>query len=133
MPHIVVEYSANLDTRLDVMRLLGALHQAALHSGMIEPGGLRTRAERRSHCIVADGAPENAFVAIRVRVGAGRDVATRSRFADALFAAATDLLEPLYRSGPLAISLDVEQIDPVTSRKRNNLHARLRAGAAAED
>ncbi|HEX3349094.1 MAG TPA: hypothetical protein VHS58_13440 [Acetobacteraceae bacterium] len=131
MPHITVEYSANLEPRVELMRLLEVVHAAALRTGMIEIGGLRTRAERREHYVVADGDAANAFVAIRARVGAGRDDATRARFAETIFAAVTEFLEPIYRTSPLAISLDVEEIAPVGSLKRNNLHALMKARANA--
>jgi 5-carboxymethyl-2-hydroxymuconate isomerase len=130
MPHITVEYSANLEPLLDVMRLLAVVHAAALQTGMVEIGGVRTRAERRDHFIIADGDPANAFVAITARVGVGRDDATRARFAETVFEAATEFLEPIFRITPLAISLEVAEIDPVGSMKRNNLHARMQARAA---
>jgi 5-carboxymethyl-2-hydroxymuconate isomerase len=129
VPHLTVEYSANLEPRLEVMRLLAVVHAAALSTGMVEIGGVRTRAERRDLYIVADGDPANAFVAINARVGAGRDDATRANFAETVFKAATEFLEPIYRITPLAISLDVSEIEPVGSMKRNNLHARMKARA----
>ncbi len=126
MPHITVESSANLDPILDVPALLQAVHQAALGTGMVEIGGLRTRAECREHFVVADGNAANSFVAIRCRVGVGRDEATRARFAKDVFAAATGFLNAIFQTTPLAISLEVAEIDPVGSMKQNNLHARMR-------
>ncbi|MCW3476963.1 5-carboxymethyl-2-hydroxymuconate Delta-isomerase [Limobrevibacterium gyesilva] len=132
MPHLTVEYSANLEPRLDVMGLLRAVHASALGTGVFEVGGIRVRAERRDQYVVADGDPANAFVAVHVRIGAGRDEATRVRMAEAIFKDVAAYLDPIYRTSPLAISLEVQQIDPVGSLKQNNLHARLkqRAGAA---
>lgn len=124
---MTVEYSANLDAALDVPALLQAVHRAALATGMVEIGGLRTRAERREHFVVADGNAANAFVAIRCRVGVGRDEATRARFAEDVFAAATAFLDGIFRATPLAISLEVAEIDPVGSMKLNNLRARMLA------
>ena len=46
MPHLTVEYSANLEPRLDVMGLLGAVHRSALSTGVFEIGGIRVRAEK---------------------------------------------------------------------------------------
>jgi len=125
VPHITVEYSANLDAAIDIGALLRAVHGAALATGMVEIGGLRTRAERRERYVVADGKPDNAFVAIRCRVGVGRDDATRAGFARDVFAAATAYLDPAFRTTPLAISLEVAEIEPVGSMKQNNLHARM--------
>lgn len=129
MPHLTVEYSANLEPQLDVMALLGVVHKAALATGVFEIGGIRVRAERRDQFIVADGDAANGFVAVHVRIGTGRDEATRTRMAEQIFAAVTAHLDPIFRSSPLAISLEVQQIDPVGSLKQNNLHARLKARA----
>jgi 5-carboxymethyl-2-hydroxymuconate isomerase len=57
MPHIIAEYSANLEDRLDVQALVDALHQAAIDSKVAELVGIRTRAARRRHFRVADGKP----------------------------------------------------------------------------
>ncbi len=124
MPHITVEYSANLDAALDVPALLRVVHRAALATRMVPIGGLRTRAERREHFVVADENPANAFVAIQCRVGVGRDDATRAKFARDVFAAVTEHLDPVFKTTPLAISLEVARIDPVGSMKLNNLHAK---------
>lgn len=131
MPHLTVEYSANLEPRMDVMGLLHVVHQAALATGIAEIGGLRTRAERRNHYVIADGDPANAYVAIRARIGAGRDAATRKRFGETIFAAVKDYLDTIFHITPLAISLEVAEIDPVGSLKLNNLHARMKARAEA--
>jgi 5-carboxymethyl-2-hydroxymuconate isomerase len=44
-----------------------------------------------------------------------------------VFSAATAYLDHVYRTTPLAISLEVAEIDPVGSLKQNNLHARMKA------
>ncbi len=131
MPHVIVEYSANLDPRVDIPGLLRKVHQAMLATGVAELGALRTRAARREHVVIADGDPANAFVAITLRLGHGRDEATRARVAQSVFDAACAHLEPDYAKNPLAISLELEEIPPPGSLKRNNLHARMRAKQAA--
>ena len=47
MPHIVVEYSANLRTRLGPQDLIDCVHQAALRTGVFPIGGTRTRHDLR--------------------------------------------------------------------------------------
>ena len=84
MPHIIAEYSANLEDRLDVAALVADLHQAAIDSAVAELVAIRTRAERREHCRVADGNPANGFVHIVARLRVGRSeeqrTITRRRF-----------------------------------------------------
>jgi 5-carboxymethyl-2-hydroxymuconate isomerase len=84
MPHIVVEYSANLGEKLDIGALLEKIHDAVLVSGVFEIGAVRTRAERRDMYRIADGDPNYAFVHIDLRIGPGRDVGTRRRLAESV-------------------------------------------------
>ena len=48
MPHIVVEYSANLRERIGLHPLLERLHETAIATGVFPLGGTRTRARSGS-------------------------------------------------------------------------------------
>ena len=122
MPHLTVEYSANLDNQIDILKLIEAVHQAALGSGVFEVAAVRTRAERRDYYVIADGHPDNAFVAISVRVAPGRPPETRRRLGQEIFEAACGYLEKVYERMPLAISLEVQEIDNTAAFRKNNLH-----------
>ncbi len=133
MAHIVIEYSAGLRERLALPALLSAVHQAALTTGVFPVGGLRTRAYEAQHYVIADGHPDNAFVHLSLKVGHGRDLETRRRAGETIFEAACRHLAGIYQSQPLAISLEMQEIDPVLTFKKNNLHERVkqRQGCAA--
>lgn len=126
MAHIVIEYSAGLRDRLELPVLLSAVHQAALQTGVFPIGGLRTRAYEAQHYVIADGHPDNAFVHLSLKVGHGRDVDTRKRACETIFEAVCRQLAPIYASQPLAISLEMQEIDPVLTFKKNNLHEHVR-------
>ena len=132
MAHIVIEYSANLRERLDLPGFLQAVHGAALATGVFPIGGIRTRAYEAEHYVVADGHPDNAFVHISLRVGHGRDVDTRKRACEAIFAVACRQLGPLYEELPLGIALEMQEIDPVLTFKKNNLHDYVKRRAARQ-
>jgi 5-carboxymethyl-2-hydroxymuconate isomerase len=70
MPHLLIEYSANLEPKLNIPSLVQVTHEATLETGLSAIGGIRTRAQR--HSCVADGPNENAFIHIEARIGAGR-------------------------------------------------------------
>ncbi len=131
MPHIVVEYSSNLEADVPPRRLVDALHQAALQTGVFPLGGLRTRAERRDIYAVADGNPDNAFVAVVARIGKGRDPETRRRVATELMAALEAETAQAFRTRGLGLTVEVQEIDDTASLKTNNLHERLRRVEAA--
>lgn len=122
MPHITIEYSANLRERLDLPAFLATVHKAALGTGVFPVGGIRTRAYAAEHYVIADGHPDNTFVHIGLRIGPGRDLDTRKRACEAIFAAARRYLAPLYEALPLGISLDMQDLDPVLRCRQNNLH-----------
>jgi 5-carboxymethyl-2-hydroxymuconate isomerase len=134
MPHIVVEYSANLRGRIEPEELIECVHRAALRTGVFPVGGTRTRAAERTCYRIADGHPDNAFVHLVLRIAHGRDLATRRRVGEEVFGAVCKYLEGLSERAPLGISLEIQEIDPALSWKKNNLHdyARRRQGGAGE-
>jgi len=132
MPQITVEYSRNVEDRVDIRSLLEAVHVAALSSGMFERGfGIRTRAAPRDLYLIADQDPANAFVAVIVRIAAGRTEQQRSQLADTIFAALCLQLQTAAASTSLAISLEVQEIDDLGARNLNNLHERLAAKSSS--
>lgn len=128
MPHLLIEYSANLAPRIRIGDLIDTLHSTAIATGVFPIGGARTRAMRRDNYRVADGAAANGFVHLTMRVGHGRTVETRRAAAEAIFKALCEHLAPIYANTPLAISAEMQEIDPQFSFKQNNLHERLAKG-----
>ena len=122
MPHVIIEYSANLRGSVDFPRFLSALRGTALATGVFPLGGIRIRAYESAHYLIADGHPDNAFVHIMLRVGHGRDLETRRRACEAIFATVTEQLGALFDRIPLGISLELQEVDPVLTYKKNNLH-----------
>jgi 5-carboxymethyl-2-hydroxymuconate isomerase len=132
MAHILIEYSANLDGRIDLPRFLEAVHAAALATGIFPIGGVRTRAYAAEHYRIADGHPDNAFVHTMLRVGHGRDVETRKRACEAIFATICEQLAGLFEQVPLGLSLEMQQIDPILTLKKNNLHEYVKQRTAGQ-
>ena len=123
MPHLIVEYSANLKKQIDIFKLVETVHQAALHTGVFEVAAIRTRAAGRDYYVIADGHRDNAFVAIFVRVAPGRSPETRRRVGQEIFDAACEFLKHVYETTPLAISLEVQEIDNTAAFRKKNLDA----------
>jgi 5-carboxymethyl-2-hydroxymuconate isomerase len=126
VPHFILEYSANLEPELSVPELFEKLRSTALATGIFPLGGIRFRAVRCDDYLVADGAPENAFVHLTLKLGHGRPLETRREAAEAIFRALTECLGPIFDRRPLGISFEMAELDPELSFKRNNLHERLK-------
>ncbi len=126
MPHLIVEYSANIEEQIALDALLYKLHTCALGTGVFPLGGLRVRAHRAAAYRIADKAPENGFVHVTALIGHGRPLDVQQRAGEQLFAELTQHLEPLYAKSPLAISLNVQEFHPVLNFKKNNLHEHVK-------
>lgn len=126
MPHLIIEYSANLEAEIDLDGLMRKLRDAAAGGGVFPLPGIRVRAARRDLYLIADGDPSHGFVHVTARIGAGRDEATRRVQAQLLFDALCLHLAPVHERRGLGISFEMVEIDPVGSLKKNNLHERLR-------
>ena len=126
MHHCSIEYSANLDGKVDMGGLCGALARAILSTGLFEIGAVRVRALRCETYAIADQLPENAFVDISFRIGRGRTGEEKKRTGEVMFDAAGDYLAPLFDTPHFALSLEIREIDPELSWKKNAIHPRLR-------
>jgi 5-carboxymethyl-2-hydroxymuconate isomerase len=126
MPHLNIEYSANLEEVLDVQALVDTIHKTALETGIFPLGGVRTRAEPRKHYRIANGDPSAGYIHMMVRIGSGRDVETRKSAGDRIFAALCDFTETLYQERPLALSFELHEIPPDMAWRKNNLHELLK-------
>ena len=127
MPHLTIEYSANLEAGGDLPGLCLALRRALLETGLFEEGAIRVRALPCPHYAVADLLPQNAFAALVLRIGAGRYAADKARLGRAVMAAAEAHFAALLAGAHFALSLDVAENDPALSWKTNAIHPRLRA------
>jgi 5-carboxymethyl-2-hydroxymuconate isomerase len=126
MPHLNIEYSANLEEVLDVQGLVDTIHRTALDTGIFPLGGVRTRAEARRHYRIANGDPRAGYIHMLVRIGPGRDAETRKSAGERIFAALCDFTEGLYASRPLALSFELHEIPSDMAWRKNNLHELLK-------
>ena len=122
LPHLIVEYSANVEARVELDRLLDRLYETAVASGMFPLGGIRVRAYRADDYRIADCHEDNGFVHVTAIVGAGRSLERRTEVSRQLFDALCDELSAAQATSPLAISFNMREFDAVLNFKKNNLH-----------
>ena len=127
MPHFTIEYSANLDARLDMAKVVEAVRKAAVETGIFPLGGIRVRAIRCEHYAIADGSPYFGFLDMVLRLGEGRNLATRRTAGEHIFRALSDHLDPVFATSKFALSFDMQINDKKTSFKRNNIHGAVKA------
>jgi 5-carboxymethyl-2-hydroxymuconate isomerase len=130
MPHFTIEYSANLDARVDMGKAVEVVRKAAVETGIFPLGGIRVRAVKCEHYAIADGRPGLAFLDMLLRLGEGRDLTTRKKAGEHVFRALSDFLDPVFAESKFALSFDMQINDKDTSWKRNNIHDALKAETA---
>ena len=126
MPHLTLEYSANLEGRTDITALCRAVHAAIMASGLFELGAVRVRAFAAQHFAIADLDRRNSFIDMSFRIGEGRSAADKKAAGEAIFAAATGHCAELLTEPHFALSLEIREIDAELSWKKNAIHPRLR-------
>lgn len=127
MPHLVIEYSANLAPDFAAPALMERLAGAAVKTGIFPLAGVRVRLHKVADYRIADGHPDNAFLHLNLRIGHGRDLATRRQAGEAIFAALTDFFAAVEARRPLALSMEISEIDPDLNFKKGNLREHMAA------
>ncbi|MBP6115920.1 MAG: 5-carboxymethyl-2-hydroxymuconate Delta-isomerase [Neisseriaceae bacterium] len=127
MPHFTVEYSANLAEDIVFADFFAQVHEYLGASGVFPLGGIRSRAIRMDDYRIADNAHDYAFIHLILKVGSGRDLDTRKTVCDGLFALIEAYFAPLQAQRLLAISFEMQEVHPVLTYKKNNIHAFLKA------
>ena len=132
MPHLNIEYTANLDALTDMGELCNTLAAtlAALRgedgvSPLFPVAGTRVMAWPAPHFAVADGQPGRAFIYMNLLITPGRSEALKKRAGDALLAAASAHLDPVFAQHAVGLTLHIDEAAPAYEGKRNNLAAHL--------
>jgi len=126
LPHMAIEYSANLDAKVDMGALCELVARTILETGLFEPGAVRVRAFRAEAYAIADRLPENGFIDMNFRIGKGRSAEEKKRTGEAIFAAVSEHLASLFTTPHFALSLEIREIDAELNWKKNAIHPRLR-------
>lgn len=128
MPHVVVQYTANLEPEANIGVLCKALAEVIVaqrdgSGGPLFPiGGTRVLAYPTPHFAVADGAPDRAFVYLNVRIAAGRERALVSAAGEAMMAVVRSHFADLFARRAVGITLQIDESAPVFDAKHSTLH-----------
>ncbi len=87
MPHIIAEYSSNLETEIDVPAMLNDMH-AALSEGLGGVERIKTRGIRLDHAVVGDQGAAGRMIHITLLLLEGRDLETKTTYSTAIHNAA---------------------------------------------
>ncbi len=125
MPHIQMDYSSNLEARLDIAGLCRVLRDAAVATGILPLAGIRVRATACSHVVIADGQPDHAFLDISLRLREGRNPEDKARATAEIFAAAEAYCAAVLEGSSFMLSFEMRDIDADLSPKTSSIRRYL--------
>ncbi len=125
MPHVMIDYSPNLEGRLDVAALCSTLRDAAVATGILPLAGVRVRATAATHVVIADGNPDHAYLDISLRLRGGRSQGDKARATAAIFAVAETFCADVLATSSLMLSFEMRDIDPLLSPKVSSIRRYL--------
>lgn len=125
MPHLIVQYSANLEQRADVKKFCACMAREIRDIGLFPLGGIRVRAQAQAHFAIADLHQDNAFLDMVFRIGAGRTAQQKQHTGERLLEASSAFFSKELARGYFALSLDIVELEAPFSWKINSIHQRL--------
>jgi 5-carboxymethyl-2-hydroxymuconate isomerase len=125
VPHIQIDYSPNLEARLDMAGLCRILRDAAIATGILPLAGIRVRATACTHVVIADGNPDHAFLDISLRLRGGRSDQDKADATARIFAAAEAYCAEVLATSSFMLSFEMRDIDPDLSPKTSSIRRYL--------
>ena len=137
MPHLVILYTPNLDTKTDMTLLCRTLADTLLAQrdeagqAVFPTGGTRVLAYPAAHYAIADGGAagiaaggsgEYAFIYLNVRMAAGRSQAVKEKVGESILASAKTYFAPVFARHHIGMTVQVDEGAQAYDGKHSTLH-----------
>jgi 5-carboxymethyl-2-hydroxymuconate isomerase len=129
MPHLVILYTVNLESKTDLTTLCRALADTMLsvrdEAGrqVFPTGGTRVLAFPAPHYAVADGKGDYGFVYLNLRMANGRSETVKKTAGDGLLATVKQHFAPIFERERIGITLQIDESPgQVYDGKHSGLH-----------
>lgn len=112
MPHIIVEYSQNIEGRVSIPDMLTQMHDALSGQG-VDKGRIKTRGTALNHSIVGNAAAnEGQMVHITLLLLEGRDTGTKKQYSEPLHGIACKIAQGAFPD--CTVTLEVRDMSAAT-------------------
>ena len=111
MPHIIVEYSPSLESEIDMLQMLGDMHQSLGQAlGGVER--IKTRGIKIDHHIIGDQGADGRMMHVTLLLLEGRDTETKKTYSEPLCEIAKKYTNSF--STPCKVTLEVRDMEKDT-------------------
>jgi 5-carboxymethyl-2-hydroxymuconate isomerase len=125
MPHFHIDYSANLESTVDMAGLCEAIRTEAALIPAFPLAGIRVRAVRVDYTAMADGDAKHGFVDLTIRLREGRSDEVKSAALARIFTVLQGHLAPYMAAHSIALSAEIREIDAALSMKAGSVRDHL--------
>ena len=125
MAHFMIDYSPNLQGKLDIAGFCNTVRIAAIETGVFPTAGIRVRATACDHVSMADGNPDHSFLDMSIRLRGGRTDDAKEAATAHIFAAAEAFCADLLNTSSFMLSMEMRDIDTALSPKTSSIRKYL--------
>ena len=122
MPHLILEYTENLD--VNVQPLLTRLHEEVVATGAINLKGIKSRATKHAQFRIADGDPDYAFVHGGLLIREGRPIEIQKEAARRVMHVLQESCGNLFAIKKLSLSVDLKEMREGIALTEHHIPAR---------
>jgi 5-carboxymethyl-2-hydroxymuconate isomerase len=122
MPHLTLEYSANIE--IDVQPLLARLHEEVVATGAINLKGIKSRAIKHTQYRIADGDPEYAFVHVSLLIREGRPIEVQKDATQRVMKVLKETFGHLFEKRKLSLTVDLKEMRDGIALTEHNIPAK---------
>jgi 5-carboxymethyl-2-hydroxymuconate isomerase len=110
MPHLTIEYSTELENKINKDAILIAVHQALNNCPELDMSRLKSRVIRHSRVITGSVGEMLEMIHVSLAVLSGRSVETRKSFGECLFSALQKTV-PLDMQKTISLTVEVREME----------------------
>lgn len=127
MPHLIVDYSPNLEAHADFKELFQKFQNFVEQNSEFPVAATRCRARACDHFHMANGDPNYAYLHVNFRVSFGRTPRQLREAGREVRQLLLDWMEPINSKGEIvcALSFEISQIDPDLTWKYNPVRVHM--------
>lgn len=111
MPHLNLEYSANVEQSIDYSALFAAVHRVLNEVGGVNLNNCKSRARKLDVFYLGDGSEKHALVHLEIALLEGRTPEVKSAVTAAVLELLRECYQPSLQTLDLQISVEMRDIE----------------------
>jgi len=113
MPHLILEYSANMAEAMEMAEVTALGHRVMKESGLFSPNAIKSRSHKAEQSLVGTEDEAGKFFHALVYLKEGRSLEQKQALAEALMDAFQEIVPP-----QASLTVDVRELEKAVYRKR---------------